>query len=378
MRDITLVAVIVTTSISGAMATAMSAASWTMHNQHVYSAGESADAAEPAKGQSGGQSAWYEPATTLKVETIDLDLKDDARGKTLPLRVRAPIGAPGEHPLVIFSHGAGGSRDAFADLSAAWAAQGYIVVHCTHDDSIQLRRDKGEKLDRLLSDPKSLKSDVKPKERMADVSLIIDQIATIQKSLDGNSKTAGAKIDVSRIAIAGHSAGALTTQMAIGVKVRGGRAGAAALIPTNVGDDRLKCAIVISGQGLTNRMMTKESWNELDKPMLVITGSKDVARISDETPESRRHPYEYAKPGDKYLLFMEGATHSSYQGKVKLRALEGDNPDDGVLKMVTRSTGSTTLAFLDAYLKKSDAAKEYLVSGSIPKVTEGKATLEHK
>lgn len=369
MRDTTLVAVMVMTSIAGAMA--RSASTLDVHCEMAPPV--AGQATEPA-----AASTWYEPATTLKVETIDLDLKDDVRGKTLPLRVRAPIAAAGEYPLVIFSHGAGGSRDAFADLSAAWAAQGYIVVHCTHDDSLQLRRQKDENLERILTDPKSLKSDVKPKERMADVTLIIDEVATIQKSLDGNSKTAGAKIDASRIAIAGHSAGALTTQMAIGVKVRGGRAGVGALTPANVGDARIACGIVISGQGLTNRMMTKESWSELEKPMLVITGSKDVARISDETPESRRHPYEYAKPGDKYLLFMEGATHSSYQGRVKLRALEGDNPDDATLKMITRATGSTTQAFLDAYVKKNDAAKSYLVSASIPKVTEGKATLEHK
>jgi hypothetical protein len=63
---------------------------------------------------------------------------------------------------------------------------------------------------------------------------------------------------------------------------------------------------------------------------------------------------------------------------VKLRALQGANPDDATLKLITRSTGSTTLAFLDGYLKKDVEAKAYLVSGAIPKVTEGKAKLEHK
>ncbi|MBU6414529.1 MAG: hypothetical protein KGS45_13820 [Planctomycetes bacterium] len=321
---------------------------------------------------------WYEPAATFTVATHDLDLADAVRAKTLPLRIRFPKGSTEPLPVIIFSHGAGGSREAFPDLSEFWTARGYVVIHPTHSDSIQLRRQNGENLERLRTDLKSLKSDVKPLDRLADVKLILDSLADLEKTLAALPEGKGLMLDAKRIAIAGHSAGALTTQMAIGVKVRGGRAGAGALIPTNVGDDRIVCGVVISGQGLTNRMMTKESWSELEKPMLVITGSKDVARISDETPESRRHPYEYAKPGDKYLLFMEGATHSSYQGKVKFRAIEGDDPDDATLTMITRSTGSTTLAFLDAYVKKNDAAKAYLASGAIPKVTEGKATLDHK
>lgn len=321
---------------------------------------------------------WYEPVSPYKVETLDLDLSDVVRGKQLPLRIRIPLQATGPAPIVVFSHGAGGSRDAFPDLSSSWASRGYIVIHCTHDDSIQLRRQKGEKLDQLIANPKSLKSDVKPMERLADVKLIIDKLSDIEKAITARRGAEKLHIDTARIAIAGHSAGALTTQMAIGVKVRGTRVGAGLLTPTDVGDSRIACAIVISGQGLTNRMMTKDSWSEVAKPMLVISGSKDVSGISDETPESRRHPYENAKPGDKYLLFMEGATHSSYQGKVKLRAIQGDNPDDATLKMITRCTESATTAFLDCYLKKDRTAREFLASDNLPKLTDGKAEFAHK
>lgn len=328
--------------------------------------------------QSSTRVAWYEPPAPYKVDTFDMEVSDQARNKTLPLRVRIPLQATGPLPIVVFSHGAGGSRDAFPDLSTSWASRGYIVIHCTHDDSIQLRRQKGEKLDQLITNPKSLKSDVKPVERLADVKLILDELPEIERAITTRPGANSLKLDMSRIGIAGHSAGALTTQMAIGVKVRGTRAGAGLLTPTDVGDPRFSCALVISGQGLTNRMMTKDSWSDLSKPMLVISGSKDVSGISDETPESRRHPYEYAKPGDKYLLFMEGATHSSYQGKVKLRALQGDNPDDDTLKMITRCTESATTAFLDTYLKDNPQARAFLISDALPALTERKAEFLHK
>ncbi len=332
----------------------------------------------PPTASPSSEPAWYKTNTPYQVDTFDLDLSDDVRKKQLPLRIRIPLHANGSLPVIIFSHGAGGARDAFPDLSSSWASRGYIVIHCTHDDSIQLRRQRGEKLIGLLSDPKSLVRDVKPMERLADVKLILDKLAEVQKSTIARPGAESLTFDPSRIAIAGHSAGALTTQMAIGVKVRGTRAGESIFTPVDVGDQRLTCAIVISGQGLTNRMMTKDSWSDLDKPMLVITGSKDVSGISDETPESRRHPYEFAKPGDKYLLFLLGATHSSYQGKVKLRAIQGDNPDEATLRMITTSTESVTSAFLDCYLKKDQNACDFLTSDALLKLTEGKAEFMHK
>ena len=43
-------------------------------------------------------------------QVIDLDWNDTARGRSLPLKVRVPDGAD-KVPLVIFSHGLGGSRE---------------------------------------------------------------------------------------------------------------------------------------------------------------------------------------------------------------------------------------------------------------------------
>jgi hypothetical protein len=112
--------------------------------------------------------------------------------------------------------------------------------------------------------------------------------------------------------------------------------------------------------------------------MLVITGSKDVAAIGSETPASRREPYEKAKPGDKYLVFIEGATHSSYQGKGPGLRLDREQPPDAELKMITEVTAAATLAFLDLYLKDDAAARAYLQSEALAAFSGGKATLERK
>jgi len=316
-----------------------------------------------------------------KAAAQDLVLRDEKRQKDLEVRVRCPAvaqDAPDRFPLVVFSHGAGGSRDAFPDLTAHWASHGYIVVLPTHADSIQLRRRSGEDLSRLQRDLDSLRRDVKPLDRLADVVFLIDSIGALETRIPGLADRNGAgRIDRERVGMAGHSAGALTTQMAAGVRVRGAVPGAL-LEARSVGDPRIDAAILISGQGTTNRMFTDQSWSELSKPMLVITGSKDIAAIGSETPASRREPFERAKPGDKYLVFIEGATHSSYQGKGPGLRLDREQPSDAELKMITGVTSAATLAFLDLHLKDGASARAYLQSEALVAFSGGKATLERK
>jgi predicted dienelactone hydrolase len=331
-------------------------------------------AAAGSGGYKNGPGPW-------KAAAQDLVLRDEKRQKDLEVTVRYPStapDAPGRFPLVVFSHGAGGSRAAFPELTARWASHGYIVVLPTHADSVELRRRSGEDLSRLRRDLDSLRRDVKPIDRLADVTFLLDSIAIIQDRITGLRDRDGAgRIDRERVGMAGHSAGALTTQMAAGVKVRGVAPGAL-LEARSVGDKRIDAAILISGQGTTNRMFTDQSWNGLSMPMLVITGSKDVAAVGSETPASRREPFDRAKPGDKYLVFIEGATHSSYQGKGPGLGLDRERPSDAELKMITSVTSSATLAFLDLYLKDDAAARAYLESEALVAFSGKKATLERK
>ncbi|MBX3315590.1 MAG: hypothetical protein KF902_01860 [Phycisphaeraceae bacterium] len=338
----------------------------------------------------------YAPATpALEVLTLDLTLHDDTREKDLELRIRAPklpASAPNDRhaplPLLIFSHGAGGSNDAFPDLSAHWASRGYIVVHPTHSDSIALRRRNGQDLSGLRENPQRLLADVNAPDRLADTSFIIDSIPAITDALNKDLPEASRlTIDATRIGMAGHSAGAYTTQIAFGAKVRGPRWGSLRL--KSHADPRITAAILISGQGTTNRSLTKDSWSDIAGPMMVIAGSLDTSPISNETPESRREPFEYAKPGDKYLIYIEGATHGSYQGKGLANMLR-ENPTTDI-DIITAAVSSGTTAFFDCYLRGADnaaddpaanatseAARSYLESDALIKLTSGAAEYKRK
>lgn len=311
--------------------------------------------------------AAYKPAPgPFRPQSVSLTLHDRTRAKELSLRIRYPADAGGPLPVIVFSHGMGGSGDAFPELTAHWASHGYVVVLPTHADSIRLRRQRGEDTPRSLREFRNRRElrNVDPLARLDDCRLVLDSLAELETQVDGLRDAAGnGRLDRERLAIAGHSAGAYTAQLAIGVKARTRRSGGRL---ASIGDGRFKAAILISGQGLTNRALARDSWSELSQPMLVITGSRDTTPVTDETPASRRHPYEYAKAGDKYLLDLEGATHSSFAGKNMARLLgEGrvENPE-----AITAAVACATLAFWDAYLGNDAAARDYLRDERIEKL----------
>jgi predicted dienelactone hydrolase len=270
----------------------------------------------------------------------------------------------------------GGSGDAFPELTEHWATLGYVVILPTHDDSVQLRRRRGEPVGEILRDVSSGTRSVDPAGRIADVVLILDSLDRIEEAIPELQRDGHGLIDRTRTAIAGHSAGALTAQMAIGVKVRGRRMGVEGLAPRNVGDSRFKAAIIISGQGTTNPAFTRESWAELDKPMMVFAGSLDVARVGNETPESRRHPFELARPGHKYLVWIEGATHGSYQGR-RTVAMLGERPATDV-SLITAVVSSASSAFLDAYLRDDAEARAFLEGDGLIVQGRGYVKFERK
>ncbi len=296
----------------------------------------------------------------------EFPLHDATRGKDLPVLVRTPVADenhPGPFPMIVFSHGAGGSSNAFSKLSTYLASHGYVVTHPVHLDSLKLRRELGLK-------NRGIVRNVDPKDRTADIRLVLDSIDAIEKHLGRPGL-----IDRDRLGMAGHSAGAMTTQSLAGVRFFSGL-----FLGQSIADPepRFRAFAVISGQGTTRRALTEDSWASIDRPWLVITGSRDSIPISRETPASRQEPYTFAPAdGTKYLLFLEGATHSSYQGRAKTgRFVGGPQPDN--IGWIADVTDMAVLAFFDAYVKGDPAAKIWLDSGKIESHPGGTLRFEHK
>lgn len=94
---------------------------------------------------------------------------DGARARAVPVRIRVPAGA-GPWPVVLFSHGLGGSRAGADVWGRAWQASGLLVVHLQHP---------GSDIDVALRGLSALRNAATAPQllaRVADVGFVIDEI----------------------------------------------------------------------------------------------------------------------------------------------------------------------------------------------------------
>ena len=274
----------------------------------------------------------------------DITLRDEKRGRDIECRVHFPAGGQ-KLPLIVFSHGFGGDRTAFAAISQHVAEHGFVVIHPSHNDGFGrssaqrglgafkgLRR--GAELASQLDDP------VKIEGRVEDIKYLLDHIDQIVDKVPALKS----RIDTTRIGVGGHSYGAYTSMLIGGVTVDLGGKKA-----RSFADPRVRCIMPVSGQGTGQQGLTETSWSSLKLPMLTMTGSRDQG-ATGQSPDWKQEPFKYSPPGDKYLVFIEGANHFSFGG------FGGRETD------VTRIVSATSLAFWQAYLKDDDNARKSLKS----------------
>lgn len=294
------------------------------------------------------------------VKSDDITLRDDKRGKDIECRVHYPE-AGDKLPLIVFSHGFGADKTAFATISKHVAEHGYVVVHPSHNDGFGRSGAKqgaggfkglrsGGGLAGVMNDP------AKVEGRVGDVTFILDAI----EQLTAKVPELKGRIDTTRIGVGGHSYGAYTSMLIGGVTADLGGQKA-----RSFADPRVKCILPISGQGTGQQGLTEPSWANLKLPMMTMTGSRDQG-AGGQGPDWKKEPFKFSPPGDKYLVFIEGANHVSFGGF-------GGRESD-----ITRVVKAMTLAFWDAYLKGNEKAKVALKSGEVVKPFTGTAKVESK
>src|SRR5258708_4014573 len=99
----------------------------------------------------GALGSGYDPLAVdpgFRVEARDLTVTDAARKRDIPVRMYLPANEKPE-PVVVFSHGLGGSRAGSKFLGEQWAARGYVAVFVQHpgsDDAVWKDVAKGERM----------------------------------------------------------------------------------------------------------------------------------------------------------------------------------------------------------------------------------------
>jgi predicted dienelactone hydrolase len=265
---------------------------------------------------------------------------DATRNRTVPVKVYLPA-STSPQPVVIFSHGLGGSRENGVYLGEHWAGAGYVAVFVQHpgsDESVWKNAGRGERLTAMKS-AASLQSTL---DRYADIPFVLDQLE--RWNADSAHALRG-RLDLEHIGMCGHSFGAVTTQGMMGQRFLANRTFA---------DPRLDAFFPMSPSG-SRGVPSEKAFGHIKAPVLCMTGTEDTSIITPEvTAESRREVYASLPAGDKYELVFDGGTHSAFSDTALFNEKRYEHHHGAIRMISTR--------FWDAYLKGDASAKTWLQS----------------
>ena len=233
--------------------------------------------------------------------------------------------APGSHPVVFVSHGFTGTSSDYTYLAEDLASHGYVVAsidHTSEATAVAFPDGRLEKsvLGSYLSDdwhsaPETLSLAVAV--RLADLRFVLDQLAALNSARGG---AFAGRMDLSHIAMVGHSLGGLTALRALENE---SRIKAAVLLDAVV-PPRLAAPV---RQPVLDLVVGRR-WNEADSN---LWGALSGARLAVDLP---------------------GAEHLALSDAVWL--LRGSVATGGTPEAMVAATREYVAAFLDAHLGGKD------------------------
>ncbi len=292
----------------------------------------------------------------FSVETLKLVWRDANREREVPAKIYYPKSATSSCPVIIFSHGLGGTRDSYEYLGRHWAGHGYLAVHLQHHGS----------------DDAAWRGTTRPRESMSaaamnvensrnrplDVSFALDQLTKLNVQ-DGLLR---GRLDMERVGVAGHSFGAITT-----MAVAGQRFGP---MERSLVDPRVKAAIAMSTP--VPRRPPERNYAQIKIPILHMTGTEDDSPIGDTAAKDRRVPFDSIHGPPQFLVTFAGGDHMVFAGVGATLGVQGK--DAAIHDLIRQST----TAFWDGYLREDVAAKNWLTNGGCKNALGERGVLEVK
>lgn len=240
------------------------------------------------------------PALTTPIISVKpVVLHTPERGDDLQLRVSAPATGT-DLPVLVFAHGFGQSMSSYDPLVDYWAGNGFVVIQPTFLDS--------QTFGITPADPRY--PDIW-RIRVRDVVRVLDDLDHVVAAVPGLAD----RIDLDRIAVAGHSWGAQTVGMLLGARVLGadGQPG------PDLTDPRVKAGVLLANAGLGGDNLSQfatehfsfmnPDFGGLSTPALVVAGDQDRSPLTTRGPDWFTDVYTHA-PGADSLLTVFGAEHS--------------------------------------------------------------------
>jgi dienelactone hydrolase len=266
------------------------------------------------------------------VHVQNLDWQDTTRSRAVPVRLYLPdasIVGNKAAPLIVFSHGLGGSRNGYQYLGRYWASHGYASMHVQHvgsDNSLWRGNPFG-----LTMRLTGAAQDSEAIARAKDVSFALTELLALP-SMTG-------RVDANRIVAAGHSYGANTTMLLLGAAVpRKTDAGNEVL---NLRDTRIKAAMLLSAPPFYGYSNMAAILGSIALPTLHITATGDDIVIPGYGSgfEDRVNVFNAVGDARKTLVVFTGGSHSIFTDRTTTGGVEL-NPK------VKAATQALSLAFL--------------------------------
>jgi len=286
----------------------------------------------------------------------DLDLLDASRARPVPVRLYMPRLASPEQlvPLIVFSHGMGGSRAGYRYLGSHWAEQGIASLHPQHvgsDNSLW----RGNPLD-LVQRLQHAARDAEALARVHDLRFVVDHVLASEF---------GRLIDTTRIAAAGHSYGASTVMLASGARVTDASSHIA-----DLRDERIRAAILISAPPFVGQGPIEQVLGSISIPTLHVTSIDDTIRIPGylSTVEDRIAIFHAMSRSPKTLAVFNTGGHSIFTDRTTRSGPEASSR----IKNATRELTTLFLAQAFPQIQRHARSEGQLLQAGVPSGTSAR------
>lgn len=273
------------------------------------------------------------------VSSLPFEVTDAARDRTIPIRVYLPQ-AKGAAPVVLFSHGLGGSRDNNPYLGQHWARRGYVVVCIQHRGSDEAVWKNAPLVGRMQAMQKAASAE-NYLLRVKDVPAVIDALTKWNQQPGHDLQ---GRLDPEHIGMSGHSFGAVTTQAMAGQDAGSGR--------VSFVEKRIDAALMMSPSPPKVGEPAK-AFDQITIPCLLMTGTEDNSPIGNTQAAERLKVFPNLGNAPAWQIVFDKANHMSFGERARLGAQRTENRyHSPILALST--------AFWDATLRGDKAAKEWL------------------
>jgi len=275
---------------------------------------------------------------------------------------------PAQFPVIVFSHGLGGTGFEYTSLIEDLVSRGYVVAAIEHTEAAVVVAFPDGRM--VLSHKDSPPAGLTPAERWqrmieqgtllisegaADVRFVLDQLTVLNRS-DARRNPLAGKLDFNRVAAMGHSAGAEFASRACEL------------------DARFKACVDLDG-GMVPVAALPEypDGAKIQQPLLFLENYYPESRMGGTHEEhltyyKKREKQLQACPKGSYAVVLRGngLIHGSYDDTPLLEA-HGRAPDTAIALHNQALIQSFIRAFLDKTLKQE---QEPLLDGSTASLPE--------